>query len=151
VYYSGVEYKGVWISGTRYKRNDLVKVNANIYICTQFHTASSTLNTSNFTLWLPGQMSDLMWSGSTTYQLGDTIIFGGDAYISKVANNVNKFPDTEVDSWGLFNVGYTVRNNWNSATAYAPGDLVSRNAVFGVRFAAANKLKSCPRVQPVSR
>ena len=129
VYYSGVEYKGIWTTGVRYKLNDLVKVNANIYICTQFHTASSTLNTSNFTLWLPGQMSDLIWSSSTTYQLGDTIIYGGDAYISKVANNVNNFPNTEVDSWGLFNVGYTVRNTWSSATAYAPGDLVSRNGM----------------------
>jgi hypothetical protein len=129
VYYSGVDYKGPWTSGIRYKLNDLVKVDANIYICTQYHTASSTLNTSNFTIWLPGQMSDIMWASSTTYQLGDTVIYGGNAYISKTANNLNKFPDTEVDSWGLFNVGYTVRNTWSSATAYAPGDLVSRNGV----------------------
>jgi len=129
VYYSGVEYKGAWTNGARYKLNDLVKVDANIYICTQFHTASSNLNTSNFTLWIPGQMSDVMWTSSVTYQLGDTIIYGGDAYISKTANNLNNFPNTDDTNWGLFNVGYTVRNDWSSATAYAPGDLVSRNGV----------------------
>ena len=127
VYYSGVEYKGAWTPSTRYKLNDLVKVDANIYICTQFHTATSTLNTSNFSMWLPGQMIDLIWASSTTYQAGDTVIYGGDAYISKTANNLNNFPNTDDVNWGLFNVGYTVRNTWSSSTAYAPGDLVSRN------------------------
>jgi hypothetical protein len=129
VYYSGVEYKGAWTNGTRYKLNDLVKVDGNIYICTLYHTASSTFSTSNFAMWLPGQMFDLIWSASTTYQIGDTVMYGGDAYISKTANNFNHFPSSDSTNWGLFNVGYTVRNTWDVAATYAPGDLVSRNGV----------------------
>jgi hypothetical protein len=129
VYYSGVEYKGAYTSGTRYKLNDLVKVDGNIYICTGYHTASSTVDVTKFSMWLPGQMFDLVWSAGTTYQVGDTVVYGGDAYISKTANNSNNFPDTDVVNWGLFNVGYTVRNTWTSGASYAPGDLVARNGV----------------------
>jgi len=129
VYYSGVDYKGSWASSTRYKLNDLVKVDGNVYICTQYHTSSSTFNPSNFTMWLPGQMYDAVWSSTTSYQIGDIVLYGGDAYISKTANNLNNFPSTDLTNWGLFNVGYTLRNTWDSATSYAPGDLVARNSV----------------------
>lgn len=129
VYYSGVEYKGAWSNGTRYKLNDLVKLDGNIYRCTQYHTATSTFNASNFSMWIPGQMFDFVWSSLTTYQIGDTVIYGGDAYICKTANNLNNTPSTDATDWGLFNVGYTLRNTWASGANYAPGDLVARNGV----------------------
>ena len=128
VYYSGVEYKGAWANGTRYKLNDLVKVDGNIYRCSTYNSDSSFTPTK-WTMWLPGQMFDLVWSSGTTYQIGDTVVYGGDAYISKTANNSNNFPDTDTTNWGLFNVGYSVRNTWDSGATYAPGDLVSRNGV----------------------
>ena len=127
VYFSGVDYKGLWTASTRYKLNDLVKVDGNVYICTQYHTSSSTFAPNNFSMWLPGQMYDMVWSSGTTYQIGDTVIYGGDAYISKTANNLNNDPSTATSSWGLFNVGYTVRNTWDAGSSYAPGDLVARN------------------------
>ena len=129
VFYSGVEYKGLWTSGTRYKLNDLVKLDGDIYQCTGYHTSGSSIDTTNFTMWLPGQLFDLVWASGTNYQIGDIVIFGGDAYISKTANNSNNFPDTDSTHWGLFNVGYTVRNTWDIAASYAPGDLVARNGV----------------------
>jgi len=73
VYYSGVDYKGAWGSGTRYKLNDLVRLNGNIYICTQYHSASSTFNASNFSMYTPGQLFKLVWSNGTTYQIGDSV------------------------------------------------------------------------------
>ena len=129
VYYSGIEYKDVWTPGTRYKVNDLAKVDGNIYICTQHHTASSTLDTNKFSMWVPGQMFDLVWTSSINYQIGDTVVYGGNAYISKTANNSNNTPSTATTNWGLFNVGYNVRNTWTSGASYAPGDVVARNGV----------------------
>jgi len=128
VYYSGVEYKGAWTASTRYKLNDLVKVDANVYICSTYNSNSS-FTPSNWTMWVPGQMFDLIWSDSVTYQLGDTVVYGGNAYISKTANNLNNDPSTATTNWGLFNVGYTVRNTWSSGSTYAPGDVVARNGV----------------------
>jgi len=128
VYYSGVEYKGNWASNTRYKLNDLVKVDGNIYRCSTYNT-DSTFTPANWTMWIPGQMFDLVWSSGTTYQLGDAVVYGGDAYISKTANNTNNNPATASANWGLFNVGYSVRNTWSAGSSYAPGDLVARNGV----------------------
>ena len=127
VYYSGTEYKGAWQSSYSYKLNDLVKVDGNIYICTQYHTSTSTFNAGNFSMWIPGQMFKLVWSSSTTYQIGDAVVYGGDAYICKTANNLNNVPSTDATDWGLFNVGYNVRNTWLSGSSYAPGDVVARN------------------------
>jgi len=128
VYYSGVEYKGIWASSFRYKLNDLVKINANIYICTQYHTSTITFDDSRFSMWIPGQLSNVVWNPSTVYQIGDAVIHGGDAYISKTANNQNNYPDADDVRWGFFNVGYTVRNTWSAGpSSYAPGDLVTRN------------------------
>jgi hypothetical protein len=129
VYYSNIDYKGAWTPSTRYKLNDLVKVDGNLYICTQYHSSTSTFSTSNFTIWIPGQMFDLIWSSSITYQIGDTVVYGGDAYISKTANNLNNIPSSDAADWGLFNVGYNVRNTWLSGSSYAVGDLVARNGV----------------------
>ena len=129
VYYSGNVYLGAWQSNYRYKLNDLVKLDSSIYRCTQHHSSTSTFNPSNFTMWIPGQMFDLVWNSSTTYQIGDTVVYGGDAYISKTTNNLNNFPNSSNTNWGLFNVGYSVRNTWLSNTSYAPGDLVARNGV----------------------
>ena len=128
VYYSGVEYKGIWASSFRYKLNDLVKIRANIYICTQHHTSTNTFDDSSFSMWIPGQLSNVVWNPTTVYQVGDAVIHGGDAYISKTANNQNNYPDTDTAKWGFFNVGYTVRNTWSAGpSSYAPGDLVTRN------------------------
>jgi len=129
VYFSGVEYKSSWASGTRYKLNDLVKVDGNIYRCTQHHTSTSTLSLSNFAMWIPGQMFSLVWNSATVYQIGDAVVYGGDAYISKTANNSNAIPNVDTTNWGLFNVGYSVRNTWSAGTSYAPGELVARNGI----------------------
>jgi hypothetical protein len=128
VYYSGIEYRGIWTANYRYKLNDLVKVDGNIYRCTQYNT-DATFTLSNWTMWIPGQMFDLIWNSSTTYQIGDTVVYGGDAYINKTANNLNNPPSTDTTDWGLFNVGYNVRNTWSSVSSYAIGDVVARNGV----------------------
>ena len=129
VYFSGVDYKGAWTASTRYKLNDLVKVDGNIYTCTQYHTSTSTFNSNNFSMWLPGQMYDAVWSSTTYYQKGDTVIYGGYAYISKTENNLNNFPSTSTANWSLFNVGYSLRGNWDFQSAYVPGELVEHGGV----------------------
>jgi len=148
VYYSGVDYKGAWSSGTRYKLNDLVKLNGNIYICTQYHSASSTFNASNFSMYTPGQLFKLIWSNATTYQIGDSVLFGGNAYISKTANNLSNSPNTSTANWSLFNIGYNSRNTWTSGASYMPGDLVARNGL--LYKATANSTAQDPNTATVS-
>ena len=138
VYYSGVEYRGPWSSGIRFKLNDLTKVDGNIYICTQHHTSGGTFSVSFFSMYTPGQLFKLVWSNGTTYQIGNIVLYGGNAYISKTANNSNNFPNTSIANWSLFNTGYNVRNTWLSGSNYMPGDLVARNGVLYQATANSN-------------
>jgi hypothetical protein len=133
VYYSGVEYKGDWTSGTRYKINDLVKVNGNIYRCSAYNS-DSLFTPMSWTMWIPGEKFDYSWSQQTIYQLGDVVIYGGTPYVSKAANNAysgnaaatQQPPSLDTIKWGLYNVGYRYLGNWVQSNPYLTGDLVSQ-------------------------
>ena len=128
VWYNGVAYLGAWQSNYRYKANDLVKLNSDIYICTTYHTSGSTFNSADFTMWMPGQDFEFIWSSATVYQIGDAVLYGGNAYLCTTANNVNSIPSS-LSGWVLFNQGYSIQGAWNSGTAYLPGNVVTRNGM----------------------
>jgi len=131
VYFSGVNYAGIWTPTTRYKANDLVQVNANIYICLTGHTSESPVftGTSNWAVWLPGSDFKAVWNSTTTYELGDAVIYGGDAYISITANNVNLLPSVYNANWAIFNQGYSIQNDWMTGASYNIGSVVRRNGM----------------------
>jgi hypothetical protein len=127
VWYNGVAFLGTWASNYRYKANDLIKVDGDIYICTTYHTSGVSFSSANFTMYLPGESFKSLWAGSTTYQIGDAVIYGGDAYISKTANNLNNIPSSDSTDWGVFNQGFNPRGGWSSANNYKVGDIVYRH------------------------
>ena len=154
VYYSGVEYKGLWTSGTRYKLNDLVKIDGNIYRCSAYNS-DSVFTPMSWTMWIPGEKFSYVWSQQTTYQLGDVVVYGGTPYVSKTANNAYSGnanstqlpPSLDIINWGIFNVGYRYLGNWVQNTAYLTGDLVSQG---GVVYEATTNTNSNPSTTPVS-
>ena len=148
VYYSGVNYLGIWQTNYRYKLNDLVKIDSNIFICTTPHTSTgATYTVANWAMYIPGQNFDLIWSGATTYQLGDTVIYGGTSYVSKTANNVGNIPSLDSTDWGQFNVGFRIKGVWSSATAYVTGDVVNRSGM--LYEATTNSTNADPETTPV--
>jgi hypothetical protein len=128
IFYSSVTYTGVWIGGTRYKVNDLVKEGANIYQCITYNT-DATFTPANWNLWLPGQeyAPTNPWTSIATYQLGDTIEYGGYTYISKITNNTNNTPSTSPSAWSLFTQGFSFAGEWNNSSNYIVGSLVRRH------------------------
>lgn len=123
----GVEFKGNWnSSGFRYKKNDLVKYGADIWIAESGHTSTTAFDQTKWDLWTPGQDYTDTWSSSITYQIGDVITYGGYTYTSLVANNLNNTPSTSVSNWELLTKGYSFENNWNSSTDYKVGNVVRR-------------------------
>ncbi len=127
---NGIEYKGAWTATTRYKLNDLVKLGADVYICTEGHTSTSTFDTTTFNVWLPGTQFENGWTGSALYQKGDIVIYGGYTYVSLINNNFNIIPSVNaVDSssaWELVTQGYRMMNEWSSGSQYRVGDVVRR-------------------------
>lgn len=123
----GIEYKGPFASAVRYKVNDIVKLRADLYKCTVAHTSTSTINPSNWTLWIPGQTEAGTWNAGSTYQPGDTVIYGGYSYTGQTLNNIGNIPSQSSANWTLLTTGYKLQNEWSSGTAYKPGDVVRRN------------------------
>jgi hypothetical protein len=143
IFSSGVEYRGVWTASTQYKLNDLAKLGDNIYQCT-IYNSDSTFTPANWTLWLPGQQYSPTnpYSAGATYQLGDTVEYGGYTYISKVVNNSANTPSTSSSSWSLFTQGFSYSGEWNSATSYIVGTIVRRHG--RVYSANTNNLNQDP-------
>ena len=122
---AGVTYLGTWNSSSvRYKRNDVVKYGADLWICTAPHTSTGTaIDTGSFSVFVNGFQFENSWNNSTQYQIGDTITYGGVSYIAKT-NNLNKQPTTNTSDWDPFTTGFNFRSDWSSSTAYKIGDLV---------------------------
>jgi hypothetical protein len=123
----GIEYKGPYAATTRYKVNDLVKLSADLYICTVAHNSVTLFDVTKWELWLPGQTNAGTWNNISTYQPGDTVIYGGYSYTGQTLNNLGNIPSQSSANWTLLTTGYKLMNEWSGGTSYKPGDVVRRN------------------------
>lgn len=128
IFSSGVDYKGTWSTGTRYKINDVVKYGAGSWICITYHTSSPEFVTDN-TKWnqyVEGIEYESTWNGVTSYQPGDIVKYGGNHYISKT-QHTNSNPLVGSTNWDLFSQGLDYKSNWDIATSYKIGEVVRVN------------------------
>ena len=93
VFNQGLEYKGEWTSGIRYKVNDLVRWGAGVWICTGAHTSTTDLGTDSeyWSQFVEGFQYENDWSPFRAYQPGDVVRYGGNQYISRT-NNTEVLP-----------------------------------------------------------
>ena len=125
---NGIDYKGTWSSATiRYRVNDIVKNGPDLWICTGGHISSTVFDLTKWNIWLPGQEFAGTWNSTSTYQPGDTVIYGGYSYLSLTANNVNNIPSTDAVDWTIESAGYKMMDEWSQGTAYKIGHVVRRN------------------------
>jgi hypothetical protein len=123
----GIEYKGAWTSSTRYKVSDVVKLNADLYICSTYNT-DTTFVPAHWTLWFPGLEYQGAWLNSTIYQPGDVADYGGYSYISASVNNTGNVPSTDNGTnWTLFETGYSFSGEWSTSGQYRIGSVVRRH------------------------
>ena len=89
----GIEYKGDWATGTRYKYNDLVRYGAGVWICTTAHTSTTDLGTdsANWAQFVEGFQYENDWSPFRAYQPGDVVRYGGNQYIART-NHTETIP-----------------------------------------------------------
>jgi hypothetical protein len=138
---AGYEYTGAWTTLTRYKQNDLVKVGPNVYQCSTYHTSSSLFAPSNWTMWIPGVETVSTYSGSTYYQVGDEVSYGGYNYVSKTSNNYSNTPSTDGGTnWTLLDTGYGIKGVWTGGVSAKVGDIVQRNGQLFIATADNNSV-----------
>ena len=130
----GIDYKGVWTGGTRYKLNDIVKYGGGLWKCTTAHSAgAASLRTdeSNWTEWSPGLQYEGEWDTSTEYNKGDIVKYGGYTYTA-LTNNIGSIPSAnlllqDTGDWEILRRGYNLTGDYDNSTAYRTGDLVRAN------------------------
>ena len=132
IYFEGIEFKGIWTTGTRYKVNDLVEHNGYVWRCKQGHTpgSDSTINFDSNEFWtieLPGSEYDGDWLATSAYSQGDIVRYGGFLYESLTDNyGIEPFEGFVNENWRVLSKGINFRGLWNSNTEYNTGDVVKR-------------------------
>jgi hypothetical protein len=121
---AGLDYKTDWADATYYKKNDVVKYGADLWICTIAHTSSGTLNTTNFTILVNGFEFEDSWTGGTTYQVGDIVTYGGYTYVALQNHSTSQTPSTATTYWSIFTTGFNYQGDYLDATDYRIGDVV---------------------------
>ena len=121
---NGLTYLGDWSGSTvRYKRNDLVKYGANLWICIVYHSSSATFDESKWEVFVEGFEFENSWNSATVYQPGDVVTYGGYSYISKT-NHTNKQPTANPTDWAVFVTGFNFRGEYDPLLNYRVGDVV---------------------------
>jgi hypothetical protein len=130
IFYEGVEYRGEWATGTRYRVNDLVTYGGTVFRCKQGHTPGTNLNinfnqSENWEIEFPGFQYSEEWVSNQVYQVGDLVKHGGWLYYSRTTN-YNSNPSTNQSDWTVAAKGINFRGDWSVDAVYKTGDVVRR-------------------------
>lgn len=130
LYFAGVEYRGAYQGGSRYRIGDLIKIGASVYKCTVTHTSAlvPVVDLTKFEIFAEGLRYKDAWSSATAYNPGAVVTYGGYVYLSTAFNNIANVPVVGSIYWEIFNRGYEFKNEWSIGEAYKVGSVVRRNA-----------------------
>lgn len=127
----GLEYKGSWVTATRYKLNDVVKYGAGLWICTTQHTADAAFlvdsTAGRWAQFAEGAEYESTWNSATLYQPGDIVSYGGNQYIAKTVHTAASAaadPSITTADWDLFTEGLKFQSDWTNTTSYKIGEVV---------------------------
>ena len=126
----GFDWKNTWNVSTRYKVNDVVRYGGINYICIIGHTSAATTtlglenDLSNWQVFTQGQEYQGIWTTTTRYKLNDIVKWGAGSWICIVPHTSGATFPGDSAFWTQYLEGFEFENNWNSGTAYQPGDVV---------------------------
>jgi hypothetical protein len=127
----GLEYKGAWVTATRYKVNDVVKYGAGLWICATQHTADASFlvdqSAARWTQFVEGIEFEDTWTYTSLYQPGDVVRYGGNQYVAKTVHTavaVTETPVSQTTRWDLFAQGFKFQSDWVNTTSYKIGEVV---------------------------
>jgi Ubiquitin-activating enzyme E1 FCCH domain len=133
-------WKGSWVTGTTYVKDDIVKYGGTTYVCVVGHPANANFNvdlvSSKWEKQTGGQeWKTAPWTISTIYKEGDLVKYGGRVYIcteNHTANATNDggfYLDETANRWDLFSDGSEWVGNWQINEYYRIGDIVKYNGI----------------------
>ena len=124
----GFDYKDDWTELFRYKKNDVVKRGAKLWISLQGHTSSTLFENDldNWEKFVEGFQFEDEWTPFKKYQKGDIVRYGGNQFIS-IFDSEDEVPTQSPDKWSLFSEGLKFVGDWNEDSSnvdYKVGEVV---------------------------
>ncbi len=130
MFVEGTDWKGTWAISTRYKANDIVRYSGINYICITGHTSavSESLglenDLGNWQVFSQGQEYRGNWTTAVRYKVNDVVKHGAGLWICITYHTSGATFSGDSANWSQFVEGFEFESNWNSSTAYQPGDVV---------------------------
>jgi len=134
-------WRGDWVTGTAYKRDDIVRVSGKSYVCIITHAASANFR-DDLDAILPGSVPPQAlprwtvmtngfsfvgdWQENTVYDLGDIVKFQGSLWRCTINHTGSSFAG-DIANWTAFSQTTSFVGPWASSTSYAAGAVVSYN------------------------
>ena len=136
-------WKGDWVTGTQYVKDDVVRVGGKVYVCTISHTADPDFNVDadyvppKWNLMGDGQEWRGDWDNNVTYYKNDLVKYGGNVFLCLIGH-VSAATDTdglEIDftipgqdstlsKWDLFAESFDWQGDWQANYRYKLNDTV---------------------------
>ena len=134
-------WKGEWVTGTAYKRDDIIRVNGKSYVCIITHAASATFR-EDLDAILPGSVPPQAqpkwtvmtngfsfvgsWATATEYNLGDIVSFNGSLWLCSINHQAGQFAE-QIGNWAAFGQTSTFLGDHTGSTSYTVGSIVRNN------------------------
>jgi hypothetical protein len=130
-YTEGLQFEDSWSSIAVYQIGDIVTYGGYSYVAKLEIAAGQSApvdNSANWDLLVPGFKATGTYADITAYKTGDTINFGGWAYVCNQDTTAGQNPYTHPDKWTLINEGFKWRATYSAITTYFKGDTVEYNS-----------------------
>lgn len=124
---NGFQFEGTWDNGTTYGTGSVVRYGGDLFLYTYANGATAghlPTDTLYWTLFMTGWSFIGVWSGSTTYKIGEVVTYGGIAYVA-LQDGTNQNPNTATSYWSTIVPGFQFEGVYNGSTGYQKNDLVS--------------------------
>lgn len=131
-------WKGTWVTGTAYVKDDIIRYGGTSYVCTLGHTSNADFDVdftaSRWQIMSSGQSwVENDWTTSNRYKLNDLVKYGGNVYVctdnhqSSATVNGGFYTDLAANRWDLFVPGTDWKGTWQPSNYYKENDLVKYN------------------------
>jgi hypothetical protein len=122
-------WKGEWVTGTTYLRDDVVRYGGSSYVCRAGHTGQSNFyadrDLGHWEIMAGGFEWEAEWTGSTYYKIGNVVRYGVTVYLC-IAGHTSDPTTFENDgaNWEILVAGLNWRDTWGVAIQYQANELV---------------------------
>ncbi len=123
-------WKGNWITGTQYYKDDIVAYGGKTFLCVVGHTANADFYSdldnlpTRWNQFSDGQDWKGNWAGTTLYKVNDIVKYGGYLYICNDGHTSQSTLELDQSKWDLFAEGVDWKGSWATTTTYKVNDLV---------------------------